>query len=177
MIKRLFKTFSLRCYVSLLRMWRRRCFHGINAMILMPQIFDVTANENARYKRNELEYDFGPFSYTQVFVGASAGNNTEAAWQLYWNKKKIIYIHVKLEKFKRGRSPSLHLAKEGDLRETVPRHLFCPGISNSSWIFFNMGTYSLFLVAYNSLYDAKTFLHCAWWTLCCLTMHFHWKIQ
>ena len=36
-------------------MWRRRCFHGINAMILMPQIFDVTANENARHKRNELE--------------------------------------------------------------------------------------------------------------------------
>ena len=27
-------------------------------MILMPQIFDVTANENARYKRNELEYIF-----------------------------------------------------------------------------------------------------------------------
>ena len=26
-------------------------------MILMPQIFDVTANENARYKRNELELD------------------------------------------------------------------------------------------------------------------------
>ena len=24
-------------------------------MILLPQIFDVTANENARYKRNELE--------------------------------------------------------------------------------------------------------------------------
>ena len=24
-------------------------------MILMPQIFDVTANENARYKCNELE--------------------------------------------------------------------------------------------------------------------------
>ena len=47
--------FSLRCYVALLRTWRRRRFHGINAMILMPQIFDVTANENARYKRNELE--------------------------------------------------------------------------------------------------------------------------
>ena len=27
-------------------------------MILMPQIFDVTTNENARYKRNELEYYF-----------------------------------------------------------------------------------------------------------------------
>ena len=26
-------------------------------MILMPQIFDVIANENARYKRNELECD------------------------------------------------------------------------------------------------------------------------
>ena len=25
-------------------------------MILMPQIFDVTANENARYKSNELEF-------------------------------------------------------------------------------------------------------------------------
>ena len=25
-----------------------------------------------------------------------------------------MHIHVKLEKFKRGRSPSLHLAKEGD---------------------------------------------------------------
>ena len=25
-------------------------------MILMPQIFDVIANENARYKRNELEF-------------------------------------------------------------------------------------------------------------------------
>ena len=58
LIKRFFKTFSLRCYVALLRMWRRRCFHGINAMILMPQIFDVTANENARYKCNELECSF-----------------------------------------------------------------------------------------------------------------------
>ena len=54
-MKRVFKTFSLRCYVALLRTWRRRSFHAINAMILMPQIFDVTANENARYKRNELE--------------------------------------------------------------------------------------------------------------------------
>ena len=27
-------------------------------MILMPQIFDVIANENARYKRNELEWEF-----------------------------------------------------------------------------------------------------------------------
>ena len=26
-------------------------------MILMPQIFDAAANENARYKRNELELE------------------------------------------------------------------------------------------------------------------------
>ena len=51
--KRFFKTFLLRCYVALPSMWRRRCFHGINAMILMPQILDVKANENARYKCNE----------------------------------------------------------------------------------------------------------------------------
>ena len=38
-------------FVTLLRC----CFHSINAMILMPQILDVLANENARYKRNELE--------------------------------------------------------------------------------------------------------------------------
>ena len=50
--------FSLRSYVALLRTWRRRCFHGINAMILCRQISDVIANENARYKRNELEYSF-----------------------------------------------------------------------------------------------------------------------
>ena len=39
-----------------------RCFHGINAMILMPQIFDVIANENACYKRNELELQLFPLS-------------------------------------------------------------------------------------------------------------------
>ena len=33
---------------SSLLSWHKR-------MILMPQIFDVTANENARYKCNELE--------------------------------------------------------------------------------------------------------------------------
>ena len=32
---------------------------GIKAMILMPQIFDVKANENARHKRNELEFVLG----------------------------------------------------------------------------------------------------------------------
>ena len=29
----------------------------------MPQIFDVIANENARYKRNELEFDFLCWNY------------------------------------------------------------------------------------------------------------------
>ena len=73
---------------------------------------------------------------------------------------------------KEGDLPLCILPKREILPETLPQHLFCPGISNSSWIFFNMGTYSLFLVAYNSLYDAKIFLHCAWWTLCWLNNAF-----
>ena len=48
--------FTLRCYGMLLRMWFGRRFHGINAMILMPQIFNVIANENAHYRGNELKY-------------------------------------------------------------------------------------------------------------------------
>ena len=41
-------------------------------------------------------------------------------------------IHVKFEKFKRGRSPSLHLAKEGDFA----RRPFCPSTySNLGWNF------------------------------------------
>ena len=51
-----FQKFSLCCYVALLRTWHSRYFHGINAMILMPQIFNVPADENVRYKRNELEF-------------------------------------------------------------------------------------------------------------------------
>ena len=35
-------------------------------MILMPQIFDVTANENARYKRNELELNIWVFNYQEM---------------------------------------------------------------------------------------------------------------
>ena len=35
-------------------MWRRRRIHGINTLFLMLQIFYVIANQNARYKRNEL---------------------------------------------------------------------------------------------------------------------------
>ena len=38
-------------------------------MILMPQIFDVTANENARYKRNELELHFHDIVLTHDLVG------------------------------------------------------------------------------------------------------------
>ena len=52
------KTCFQNIFITLLRTWRRRCFRGINAMILMPQILDVVANENARYKPNELEFGF-----------------------------------------------------------------------------------------------------------------------
>ena len=38
-------------------------------MILMPQIFDVTTNEIARYKRNELECNFySLLLYSYFFV-------------------------------------------------------------------------------------------------------------
>ena len=36
-------------------------------MILMPQIFDVTANENAHYKRNVLEYIITSVVHMQVY--------------------------------------------------------------------------------------------------------------
>ena len=52
-------------------MWRRRYFHGINAMILMPQIFDVTANENARYKGNELEFHITNFPFLSSNIPSS----------------------------------------------------------------------------------------------------------
>ena len=34
----------------------------------MPQIFDVTANENARYKRNELEFLLYIFPYGKMLM-------------------------------------------------------------------------------------------------------------
>ena len=56
------KTLFQNVFVTLLRRVAKdmtsSLFHGINAMILMPQIFNVTANENALYKRNELECSF-----------------------------------------------------------------------------------------------------------------------
>ena len=39
-------------------------------MILMSQIFDVKANENARYKRNELEFIFVSFDASAYSVKA-----------------------------------------------------------------------------------------------------------
>ena len=51
-------------------------------MILMPQIFDVTANENARYKRNELEYVFDMFGLAVVFSHNSCQGNTKMACNL-----------------------------------------------------------------------------------------------
>ena len=49
-----FQNVLLRCYVPLPGPWRRLCFYDINTMGLMPQISDVTADENIS-KCNELE--------------------------------------------------------------------------------------------------------------------------
>ena len=56
-------------------------------MILMPQIFDVTANENARYKRNELEYLFPksaspPPSQNQMVVSLSPASKSRYSWNI-----------------------------------------------------------------------------------------------
>ena len=58
--KTLFKTFSLRCYAALLMQWRRCCANVVtsNAMNLIPHIVDCIANGNARYKRNEFDWNF-----------------------------------------------------------------------------------------------------------------------
>ena len=40
-------------------------------MILMPQIFDVIANEIARYKRNELESKFTENCFDSIMTWAS----------------------------------------------------------------------------------------------------------
>ena len=73
----------------MLRTWRRRCFHGINAMILMPQIFDVTANENARYKRNELEYNFIVNGTRIKSKHVWQYNESNRLWlDVYWNCQK-----------------------------------------------------------------------------------------
>ena len=69
-------------------------------MILMPQIFDVTANEKARYKRNELEYQLMKSDYQKnmatVFVWSYMYFNRTFAfhWCLYMYVK--IYQTVKI---------------------------------------------------------------------------------
>ena len=59
-------------------------------MILMPQIFDVTANENARYKRNELEYDV-PLLNTSVREGVQifTRHSVRQTNFLYQSKQKF----------------------------------------------------------------------------------------
>ena len=51
-------------------------------MILMPQIFDVTANENARCKRNELEFN--------VYKWENAYSKDLNAWIFFYD---FLYIY------------------------------------------------------------------------------------
>ena len=48
----------------------------------MPQIFDVTANENARYKRNELEWqlfaDFFRLNVNKVHLNNGSTSKSKA---------------------------------------------------------------------------------------------------
>ena len=67
------------------------------------------------------------------------------------------YIHVKLEKFKRGRSPSLHLGKEGDFAWNHSATYFSSINLQILAEILKLMRYSLLWMAYNSLYDTK---HC-----------------
>ena len=53
-------------------------------MILMPQILDVIANENARNKRNELEYcKLVIIRHVPIFaIFVSARNDEITYWQI-----------------------------------------------------------------------------------------------
>ena len=51
-------------------------------MILMPQILDITANENACYKHNELEL---------IFSGFLCCSYAEAHWKNFKIFKKFSY--------------------------------------------------------------------------------------
>ena len=63
-------------------------------MIVMPQIFDVTANKNARYKLNELELYFA----LPLFPGhipVTENVNLKQYWlsmeYIFWNNR-IIFL-------------------------------------------------------------------------------------
>ena len=56
MLKLIFKIFSVHCVTHL------RWSQGINAMILMLQIFDVTTNEDWWYKHNEHDESKSEFT-------------------------------------------------------------------------------------------------------------------
>ena len=51
------------------------------------------------------------FLYLKVFSKCQKETNGKTCFSNFTS----IFKHVKLEKFKRGRSPSLHLGKEGDV--------------------------------------------------------------
>ena len=84
-------------------------------------------------------------------------------------------IHVKLEKFKRGRSPSLHLAKEGDFA----RNPFCDinfvhQHSNSGWYFENDEIFPPYK-GLQLIIWCITCYYCTLWILCRLSNAFSWQ--
>ena len=99
LIKRIFKTFSLCCYVALLRTWRRPCFHGINALILIPSIFDVTVNENACYKRNELEWKI-KVRNSKIKVGNSNNKVGFLKIQVGYSNNKVGNSKIQVQNWK-----------------------------------------------------------------------------
>ena len=60
-------------------------WRSINTMILMPQIYDVAANENARYKYNELEYGIHKYKYKNWIKNEA---------RLPWHKQQSTKLNI-----------------------------------------------------------------------------------
>ena len=64
----------------------------------MPQIFDVTANENARYKRNELEYEIISKNSFDLTIRSCSGSTalTKTCYHGYGPHCKVtFYVSIR----------------------------------------------------------------------------------
>ena len=93
----------------------------------------------------------------------------------YGSFATVVIIHVKLEKFKIGRSPSLHLAKEGDFTRTHSATLIL-SINIQIWVkILKMMIYItslLWLKTLHNIYMILYIYYCTWWILCWLSNAF-----
>ena len=140
----------------LLSSWRRRCFHGINAMILMPQIFDVTANINERHIRNwiRMYYCIVFWWQTERFkCSLDPTKNPHLIWQRFlW---RLIYmqwqVHVYSAPLPRNLSYRIWSNTQSSIKTELewgcPNGTNTPAATNSN----SSSFYPIFIRAYHWL--------------------------